>query len=438
MEDGSPCIAIIIAVVLITINGILASAEIALVSLNKIRLKQKAESGDKKAQSLLDMKQNPSNFLSTIQIGITLAGLLSGAFAADSLAAPIVAWFSAFGISRLGLSILNVVAIVLITLVLTYFMMVFGELVPKRIAMTNPYKVGNRVISPVVGLSKAAQPLVHLLSVSTNAVLRLFGISSKDVDRPVTEEEVLLIMREGREQGTIEESEEHIVRNLFEFTDLLVEDAMIHRTEIEAIPVEASFLDVVTLISRTSHGKFPVFEENIDKIVGIVYSKDFISMYPIKDKNASLPGVKDIMRPPFFVSESHSLVSLFGEMKKNKNYLAVVVDEYGGTSGIITMTDIIEEIVGDIENSEVELIQTCSEGGYLIDGRIKIKDLSEFLKINIDSDENNTLSGFMIESLGYVPAADQHPEVKVNQFTFRVKKMDGALIRSVHVREKEA
>jgi putative hemolysin len=434
MEDGSPWIAIIVAIILITLNGILASAEIALVSLNKIRLKQKAESGDDRAKYLLDMKQNPSNFLSTIQIGITLAGLLSGAFAADSLAKPVVNLFSTIGIKGFWLSTIDVVVVILITLILTYFMLVFGELVPKRIAMTNPYKIGNRFILPIVGLSKVAKPLVWLLSVSTNGVLRLLGTSSKHKDNPVTEEEVLLIMREGREQGTIEETEEHIVKNLFEFTDLLVENAMIHRTEMKAISVDSTFLDVVRIISETSHGKFPVFEGNIDKIVGILYAKDVISMYPIKDKSTPLPQVKEIMRTPFFVSESHSLVSLFSEMKQHKNYLAIVVDEYGGTSGIVTMTDIIEEIVGDIETPDVEMIQNSSEGGYIIDGRTKIKDVSEFLMINIDSDENNTLSGFIIDSLGYVPVAGQAPELEVNGFTFHVKEMEGALISSVHVK----
>jgi len=436
MEDGSPWIAIIVAVILITINGILASAEISLVSLKKIRLRQKAESGDKKAKRLLEMKQNPSDFLSTIQIGITFAGLLSGAFAADSLAKPLVRWLSTFGISELWLSFIDVFAVILMTIILTYFMLVFGELVPKRVAMENPYKIGKRVISPIIGLSVIAKPLVRLLSVSTNAILHFLGIDSNQNDSSVTEEDVLLTMREGREQGTIEETEEHIVRNLFKFTDLLVEDAMTHRTEIHAVPVNSSFKDIVKLMSETSHGKFPVYEENIDRIVGIVHSKDFVSMFPMDDSKERLPKVKEIMRPPFFVPESHSLVDLFAEMKKHKSYLAVVVDEYGGTSGIITMTDILEEIVGDIETPEEELIKSACEGGYNVDGRIKIKDISEFLKINIDADENNTISGFIIDTLGYVPNVGQTPEIQVKNYIFRVKEMNGPLISKVYIKKK--
>lgn len=436
MEGGSPWIAMIIAIVLIIINGILASSEISLVSLKRVKLKQKAESGDRKAKRLLEIKQNPSDFLSTIQVGITLAGLLSGAFAADALARPLVKWLSGFAIPNTLLSLIDIVAVILVTIILTYFMLIFGELVPKRIGMKNPYKISSRFISPIIFLSIITKPLVRLLSISTNAVLNFLGMSLSQEEHIMTEEEILLNMREGKEQGTIEETEEHIVKNLFKFTDLLVEDIMRHRTEIQAIPAEASFMDVVKLMKETSHGKFPVFEENIDRIVGVVYSKDFISMYPEEETKTPLPRVRDIMHPPFFVAESHLLVNLFSEMKEHKNYLAVVVDEYGGTSGIITMTDILEEIVGDIETPYVEMIQKAAGGGYIIDGRIKMKDLLEFLNIKIDTDENNTLSGFIIDSLGYVPTEEQKPEIEAENYLFQVKDMNGPLICSVHVKPK--
>ncbi|MDD3641060.1 MAG: transporter associated domain-containing protein, partial [Atribacterota bacterium] len=214
------------------------------------------------------------------------------------------------------------------------------------------------------------------------------------------------------------------------------EDAMVHRTEIQAVPVESSFIDIVKMMKKTSHGKFPVFEESIDKIVGVVYSKDFISMYPSEEVKTPILKVKDIMRPPFFVPESHLLVNLFSEMKQHKDYLAVVVDEYGGTSGIITMTDILEEIVGDIEKPYIEMIQKITGGGFLVDGRIKMKDLLEFLNISIDTDENNTLSGFIIDSLGYVPEKEESPEVEVESYIFRVKEMSGPLIHSVYIKNK--
>ncbi|MDD2352644.1 MAG: hemolysin family protein [Candidatus Caldatribacteriota bacterium] len=436
MEDGSPWIAIGIVVFLIIINGILASSEISLISLKKVKLRNKIESGDKKAKLLLEMKQNPSDFLSTIQIGITLAGLLSGAFAADTLAKPLIKWLSTFAIPQTWLSFIDIFMVFLITIILTYFMLVFGELVPKRLAMRNPYKISSRFVSPIIFLSVVTKPLVRLLSISTNSVLRFLGIEPTQDEHIMTEEEILLNLREGREQGTIEETEEHIVKNLFKFTDSLVEDAMVHRTEIQAVPVESSFIDIVKMMKKTSHGKFPVFEESIDKIVGVVYSKDFISMYPSEEVKTPILKVKDIMRPPFFVPESHLLVNLFSEMKQHKDYLAVVVDEYGGTSGIITMTDILEEIVGDIEKPYIEMIQKITGGGFLVDGRIKMKDLLEFLNISIDTDENNTLSGFIIDSLGYVPEKEESPEVEVESYIFRVKEMSGPLIHSVYIKNK--
>ncbi|MDD4764955.1 MAG: hemolysin family protein [Atribacterota bacterium] len=436
MEDGSPWIAIGIVVFLIIINGILASSEISLISLKKVKLRNKIESGDKKAKLLLEMKQNPSDFLSTIQIGITLAGLLSGAFAADTLAKPLIKWLSTFAIPQTWLSFIDIFMVFLITIILTYLMLVFGELVPKRLAMRNPYKISSRFVSPIIFLSVVTKPLVRLLSISTNSVLRFLGIEPTQDEHIMTEEEILLNLREGREQGTIEETEEHIVKNLFKFTDSLVEDAMVHRTEIQAVPVESSFIDIVKMMKKTSHGKFPVFEESIDKIVGVVYSKDFISMYPSEEVKTPILKVKDIMRPPFFVPESHLLVNLFSEMKQHKDYLAVVVDEYGGTSGIITMTDILEEIVGDIEKPYIEMIQKITGGGFLVDGRIKMKDLLEFLNISIDTDENNTLSGFIIDSLGYVPEKEESPEVEVESYIFRVKEMSGPLIHSVYIKNK--
>jgi len=414
----------------------LASSEISLISLKKVKLRNKIESGDKKAKLLLEMKQNPSDFLSTIQIGITLAGLLSGAFAADTLAKPLIKWLSTFAIPQTWLSFIDIFMVFLITIILTYFMLVFGELVPKRLAMRNPYKISSRFVSPIIFLSVVTKPLVRLLSISTNSVLRFLGIEPTQDEHIMTEEEILLNLREGREQGTIEETEEHIVKNLFKFTDSLVEDAMVHRTEIQAVPVESSFIDIVKMMKKTSHGKFPVFEESIDKIVGVVYSKDFISMYPSEEVKTPILKVKDIMRPPFFVPESHLLVNLFSEMKQHKDYLAVVVDEYGGTSGIITMTDILEEIVGDIEKPYIEMIQKITGGGFLVDGRIKMKDLLEFLNISIDTDENNTLSGFIIDSLGYVPEKEESPEVEVESYIFRVKEMSGPLIHSVYIKNK--
>ncbi len=435
MNDVSPIVALLVLIVLVFINGILASAELALVSINEMKLKQKAEAGDKKSKLLLVMKQNPSDFLSTVQIGITLAGLLSGVFAADSFAQLIVDMFSGRDISDGFLSIIRVTSVVLVTLMLTYFMMVFGELVPKRIAIIYPYKTGAILITPIVIFSKITKPFIRFMSFSTNWVLRVIGIDPNQYARPVTEEEILLMVREGREQGTIEKTEEEIVTNLFKFTDLSVEDAMTHRTEIEAIPYNASIEAVVETMSQTSHGKFPIYEGTIDNIVGTIYSKDIVKMYSKKDNEPPLWQLKDVMRQAFFVPESHSLVNLFIEMKQRNNQLAIVVDEYGGTSGIITMMDILEEIVGDFEMPRVDLIKNSGDGGYIIDGRTEINEVIKFLDMDIRNDVNYTLSGFVIKRLGYVPSKGQTPTIEAGGYEFCVREVYGSLIRSVYVKK---
>ncbi len=437
MEDGNPWVAILVTILLIAVNGVLASTEIAMMGVSETKLKDAAAKGDKKTKLLLRMKQAPSDFLSTIQIGITLAGLLSGAFAADSLAEPITRWAASMGVTGFALSAIDIGSIVLITILITYFMLVFGELVPKRLAMVHPEKVARRYISPINILAKLTKPLVRLLAASTNLVLRMLGITPDDEDAPVTEDEILLLVREGHEQGTIEDSEAAVVTNVFEFTDTLVEDAMTHRTEMFAVPADATIPDVVKLMNESSFSRFPVYEDNKDTIVGIIYSKDVLAQYSVSVPGQPLPKVRDVMRPPFFVMESTSLSQLFKDMKKTKNTMAVVVDEHGGTSGIITLMDIIQEIVGDIELDYLEDIQDLGDGSYRIDGSVDMDDVAELLKLDVDVDLHDTLSGFVIAQLGYIPAAGPIPSVQYGGYDFKIEQMDGALARSVLVRRLE-
>ena len=438
MEEGNPWVAIVVTLILIAINGVLASSEIALVGTNEAKLKQSSQNGDKKASLLLKMKQNPSDFLSTIQIGITLASLLSGAFAAESLATPIVNWAKSMGAEGSVLSIINVAAVIFITLIITYVMLVFGELVPKRVAMANPEKTARKFISPINFLSKVTKPLVKLLAVSTNGVLKLFGVSSDAGGAPITEDEIMLMVKEGHEHGTIEESEVAFVSNMFEFTDSAVEDAMTHRTEIKAISIDSDIKDVVEIMSTTFHSRFPVYEKDIDNIVGIIYTQDIVALYHDRENRSSILGIKDLMRKPFFVPESKNLSELFREMRQSKNTMAIVVDEYGGTAGIITLMDIIEEIVGDLEPTYLDTIKKTDDGGLVIDGRIEMEDLVTILddlKIDEEDDFYDTLSGFVIDELGYIPSPDQKPEVTYGSYLFRADEMHGTRIRTVYVKK---
>lgn len=436
MDGSNVGVALILTILLVTINGMLASAEIAMLGLHESKLRAMAEGGDKKAKQLLHMKQHPSRFLSTIQIGITLAGLLSGAFAADTLAAPIVRLASSLGADGVSLSLISGASTFFVTLLMTLFMLLFGELVPKRIAMAKPEQTAMRAITAISILSKLAKPFVRLLSSSTNQILKLLGVDPNHEER-ITEEDVLFMMQEGHEQGKIKAVEVEVLSNLFEFTDLRVEDAMTHRTELQVLPLDGTLEQAIKKMSETGLNKFPVIDGNADRIAGILYSKDIVSHYPILNQGESLPSVKECMRQPYFVPKSKMLVELFGEMQRGKERLAVVVDDYGGTSGIITLTDILEEIVGDLNHPSIHLVTQKEDDSYLIDGRIEMGDLDEILDLKGLGEDNDTFSGFLVSRIGYVPKPGQHPELILDNYVIRVEEIEGGFIRSASVRKRE-
>lgn len=440
MEEGNLGLAFLVTIILIALNGMLASAEIALMGLNELRLRQQADEGDKKAALLLYMKQNPSDFLSTVQIGITLAGLLSGAFAADTMATPLVNLAIAQGIEGAALQAIRAAAVVLITFLLTFFMLIFGELVPKRLAMAKPEAVASFVITPIAVLSKLTRPLVRLLAVTTNAVLRLLGVDSQPSEPRVTEEEILMMVRTGHSQGTIEEDEVEFVVNVFKATDLSVVDAMTHRTEIVVAQVDEPLLDVIALMNRVDHTKIPVCDGSIDNIVGILYRQDLASLYTLRGRGGEIPSLSELMRPPFFVPETKLLLDLFEEMKENKKRLAVVVDEYGGTSGLITLMDIVEEIVGDIESTYMEDVIRHEDGSLTLRGRIDMEDAAAYLKLEPQAyayDAFDTLSGFLIAQFGYIPKRGEKPQLQIGSYRFTVLEVVGAMIKTVRVEKTE-
>jgi len=436
--DGSNVgIALILTIILVSINGMLASAEIAMLGLHEGKLRAMAEGGDKKAKLLLQMKQHPSRFLSTIQIGITLAGLLSGAFAADTLATPIIHFASSMGAQGVTLSVIRAASTFFITLLMTFFMLLFGELVPKRIAMARPEQTAMRVITPISIFSTIAKPIVRLLSSSTNQILKLVGIDPNYHDS-ITEEDVLLMMQEGHQQGKIKDLEVQVMSNMFEFTDLRVENTMTHRTKLHVVPINGTLDEVIKIMSETGLNKFPVIDGNVDRIVGILYSKDIVAHYPILNQNTnSMPSVRDCMRQPYFVPENKMLVELFAEMQRGKERLAVVVDEYGGTSGIITLTDILEEIVGDLNHPSIQFITLRDDDSYLIDGRVELKHLVEVLDLRSVRVDHETFSGFLVSKLGYVPKPGTHPEIVIDDYVIRVEDVACGFIRSASAKKKK-
>lgn len=392
---------LVLIVILIFVNAFFAASEMAFVSLNDTKLNRMAKNGNKKAEKIVKMLVNPSRFLATIQIGITLAGFLSSAFASENFASVLAPKLNEL-MPVLSLSAWNGISIVVITIILSYFTLVFGELVPKRIAMKNSEKIAFFSIGIINVISVVTSPFVALLTISTNAISKLFGVSEKE-EKTVTEEEIRMMVDVGEEKGTIEEDERNMINNVFEFNDRIVSEIMIPRTDVFAINNMMSIYEVTKLLEekKIMHSRMPVYNESIDNIVGILHFKDLF--YSTKNKETNITKV---MRTPFFVPESKPIDELFEELRKNRNLMAIVIDEYGGTSGIVTMEDILEEIVGEIydEHDEVEeLYKKLDDNTYIINAEMTIYDVEDILGIHIQEGDYDTLSGYIIEKMGRIP-----------------------------------
>lgn len=411
---------LLVLLVLIMLNAFFAATEIAFISLNDAKMEKQAKGGDKKAQKVVKMLKNPSKFLATIQIGITLAGFLSSAFASEAFAdklAPILDMYLPFGIG-----VWKSVSIIFITIILSYFTLVFGELVPKRIAMKNYEKIAFFSIGFVRTLSIIAAPFVKLLTMSTNFICNLFGVKENE-EEAVTEEEIRMMVDVGEEKGTIEEEEKELINNIFEFNDKTVSEVMVHRTEIFALDVNSDISEYLDKIDEYKYSRVPIYEENIDEICGVLYVKDLIK-YLRENKTVY---IKDIMRKAYFVSENKMINDLFKELQKNKNQMAIVLDEYGGTAGIITMEDILEELVGNIfdEYDDIENeYEKIDENTFRISGTVTISELKKILGIEIPAGEYDTLSGYLIETLGRIPTEGENPIIETEDVTYKIEEYE--------------
>jgi len=420
-------IQVLVLVILIALNAFFAASEMAFISLNDAKIEKEAKSGNKKAKQIHKMMQEPSKFLSTIQIGITLAGFLSSAFASESFAddlAPILN-----NLVPIGLNTWNTISIVLITIILSYFTLVFGELVPKRIAMKNSEKVAFGTVGIIKTIAILTSPFVKFLTFSTNFISKLFGVSAKD-EEVVTEEEIRMMVDVGEEKGAIEEEEKELINNVFEFNDKVVSEIMVHRTEIFAVDIKSNISDILSEIDDFKFSRIPVYEESIDDIKGVLYTKDLIKFLK-KQKDGK---VKNIMREAYFVSENKPINDLFKELQKNKKHIAIVLDEYGGTSGLITMEDILEELVGNIfdEYDDVELdYEKIDENTFIINGNVSIYDAKKILEIEIPEGEYDTLSGYLIELLGRIPEDDEKPVIETIKVTYKIEEYEDKRIIKV-------
>ena len=426
---------ILVLFILVTLNAFFAASEIALISLNDNKVRVKAEEGDKKAIQIYNLLKEPSKFLATIQIGITLAGFLASAFAADTFAGRLVELIKSTGIPVSEVLLKNI-SVVVITLILSYFTLVLGELVPKRLAMKKADTISKFVSGPITLLSVLTSPFVKLLTLSTNFVVRLCGVDPGQEDERVTEEEIRLLIDMGEERGTIDQIEKEMLNNVFEFDNKIVTDIMTHRTDIVAIPIDASLMEIVELIDEEGFSRFPVYEEGIDNIVGILHAKDIINYIDTEQADKSGFKLREIIRQPYYVPSSKKIDELFRELQKNKVHMAIIIDEYGGTAGIVTMEDLIEEIVGNIldeyDEEEPSFLKQ-DETTFIINGIVDLDLVSDFFNVKLPIDEYETLSGFVIGQLGRIPKEGECPEIEYEGLMFKVEAVEEKRISKVKV-----
>jgi putative hemolysin len=431
---------ILVLIVLIILNAFFAASEIALISLNDNKVKLLAESGDKKAKMLQNLLSEPSRFLATIQIGITLAGFLASAFAAGSFSGRLSEVLLSWGVP-IPANLLESISVVIITLILSYFTLVLGELVPKRLALQKAEAIANFAVTPLTILSKITAPFVKLLTLSMNVIVRLFGVDPNAEDENVTEEEIRMMVDVGKEKGTIQDIEKVMINNIFEFDNKTVSDIMTHRTNIVAIPVETGLKEIAQIANLEKYTRFPIYEENIDHIIGILHVKDLIQF--IENGTNEDFNIRKLLREPYYVLESIRTDQLFKEMQKHNLHMAIAVDEYGGTDGIVTIEDLIEEIVGNIfdeydeQSSEDEQIIELEPNIYMMPGTTNLYEVEDIINIELPTQEYDTVSGFVIGQLGYIPGANENPSVEYKNVTFNVVEMEELRIMTVKVIVKE-
>ena len=392
---------LILQVVLISLNAVFACAEIAVITMNDAKLAKLASEGDKRAIKLARLTSQPARFLATIQVAITLSGFLGSAFAADNFAKRITAALSQ-SVTTIPAATINTISVLIITLILTFFTLVFGELVPKRVAMKNAEKLALGMAGLISGVAKVFAPLVWLLTVSTNGILRLLGIDPNAEDEEVTEEEIRMMVDVGSEKGTIEATEKEMIHNVFEFDNVSAEDILTHRTQVDILWLDEDDADWAEIIHNTRHSFYPICRDSSDDVVGILDAKTY---FRLKDHSREQVMAQAVQQPRF-VPESIKADDLFLDMKRSRNHFAVVMDEYGGMCGIVTMNDLIEVIVGDIdepEDSGEPLITMISDGVWQTQGSVPLEDISEAIGCALPSDEYDTLNGLVFSELNEIP-----------------------------------
>ncbi len=423
---------LILQLILILLNAFFAATEIAVISLNEKKVKARAEDGDKKAVKMLRMIENPTRFLSTIQIGITLAGFLGSAFAADNFAEHLSAFFvKTFEVSETQIGMINTVSVILITLILSFFTLVLGELVPKRIAMRHKEKLAESVCGVISVLATVLKPIVWLLTVSTNGVARLFGIDPNAREEAVSEEDIVLMLDAGADEGSLDENDIEYIKNVFKLDGMTAEDVMTPRKAVIFISADATDEEILRVIEEEGYSRIPVYADKPDNIIGILYSRDYLLR-----RNRPNFTLQQAMFEPTFVPKTAHLDTLFKEMQKEHNHIVILVNEYGETSGIVTMEDILEEIVGEIwdESDEaVDEFQKLDDATFRVLSSTAVEDFFDFFSLErAEEFEATTVNGWLTETVGSIP--EKGYVFDYENLTITVDKADDFMTHEILVR----
>lgn len=422
MEDSDPdtVSSLLLILVLVLVNAFFAAAEMAIVSVNKSKINILAEDGNKRALALKKLTEEPSKFLATIQVGITLSGFFASASAATGISVKLDKLLDQYGIPYSGQ-----IAVILITIVLSYITLVFGELYPKRIALQKSEAIAMLAITPIMFISKFASPFVKLLSGSTNTLVRLSGINTDNLEEQFSKEEIKSLIEVGQEHGVINETEKEMINGIFEFDDTLAKEVMTPRTDVFMINIDSPIDKIKKDIIEENFSRIPVYEEDSDNIIGILYIKDFY--VEVLDKGLENIDIRKMLRPAYFVPETKNIDDLFKELQSTKNHMAVLIDEYGGFSGIVTIEDLIEEVMGNIfdeyDESEPD-IKKLDNNSYIVNGMLPIDELNEYLDLDLQSENTDTIGGFIINIMGSIPKANDSRTIKYENLTFKIEKVN--------------
>ncbi|MBQ8408115.1 MAG: HlyC/CorC family transporter [Clostridia bacterium] len=420
---------LLLQVVLIALNAIFASAEAAFLSINSARIEKIIEEGDKKtrkkAKRLQKLTKDSSKFLSTIQVAITLAGFLGSAFAAESFATPLTTWFNGlpFAVEN-KIVIPETVFVVVITLLLSFFSIVLGELVPKKIAMKNAEKLSLALSGFIRFMSVIFAPLVWILTKTTNGLLRMFGVNPHEEEEAATEDEIKIILDTSSEKGEIEEGEKELIQNVFEFNDILVSEVCTHRREVLMLAADSTIDEWMEKLSQSRHSYYPIYGEGVDDIVGVLDVKKFFRTGCTTVEQA----LEEAMDKPYFVPENTTADVLFAKMKETREYFAIVNDEYGGTTGVITIHDLLELLVGDMDDKDDEIIEeiVCineEENQWKVLGSTSLEKLATELEISLEAEDCDTFGGYIFGLLGEIPDDGTQFDLETDELTIKVESV---------------